>query len=60
MGHLKDLNISYFQHLRQAWKMAFWFGLGSIRLLIHGIVPDFDTEAGHSTVLRYTGTPIED
>lgn len=60
MGHLKDLNISYFQHLAQAWKMAFWFGFGAFRLIIHGILPNFDINAGHSTTLRYTGTPKED
>jgi hypothetical protein len=60
MGHLKDLNISYFAHLAQAWKMAFWFGFGAFRLLLHGIVPNFDSQAGHSTVLKYSGTPKED
>ena len=60
MGHLKDLNISYFAHLAQAWKMALWFGFGAFRLLLHGIVPNFDSQAGHSTVLKYTGAPKED
>ncbi|RJU82259.1 MAG: hypothetical protein DWC09_02620 [Candidatus Poseidoniales archaeon] len=60
MGHLKDLNISYFTHLVQAWKMAFWFSFGAFRLLVHGLVPNFDTQAGHSTVLKYTGTSEED
>ena len=60
MGHLQDLNMTYFQHLIQAWKMAFWFGLGSIRLIIHGFLPNVDVQAGHSTVQKYTGTPTED
>ena len=60
MGHLQDLNISYFKHLKQAWKMAFWFGLGSLRLIIHGILPNVDIEAGQSTVSKYTGAPAED
>jgi|TARA_B110001452_G_C15224154_1_gene424324 hypothetical protein len=60
MGHLKDINATYFQHLIRAWKMAFWFGLGSLRLIIHGLLPNFDIEAGHSTVKKYDGSPIED
>lgn len=40
--------------------MAFWFGFGAFRLLLHGIVPNFDSQAGHSTVLKYTGAPKED
>jgi len=60
MGHLKDLNLTYIQHLVQAWKMAFWFGFGSLRLIVHGLIPNFDTEAGHSTVLKYKGASKED
>lgn len=40
--------------------MAFWFGFGAFRLLLHGLVPNFDSQAGHSTVLKYTGTPKKD
>jgi hypothetical protein len=53
MGHLKDINKTYLQHLVGAWRMAFWFGFGSLRLVIHGILPNFDTKAGHSTVQKY-------
>ena len=40
--------------------MAFWFGFGSLRLIIHGMIPNFDTEAGHSTVQKYEGLTNED
>lgn len=60
MGHLQDIGKTYFQHLRQAWVMAFWFTLGGIRLLIHGLLPNFDTEAGHSTVQKYKGPQTDD
>jgi hypothetical protein len=60
MGHLKDINKTYFQHLVGAWRMAFWFGFGSLRLIIHGLLPNFDTEAGHSTVQKYEGPSNED
>tara|TARA_B110000459_G_scaffold203411_1_gene259772 strand:+ start:171 stop:353 length:183 start_codon:yes stop_codon:yes gene_type:complete len=60
MGHLKDINKTYFQHLVGAWRMAFWFGFGSLRLIIHGLLPNFDAEAGHSTVQKYEGSSNED
>jgi hypothetical protein len=53
MGHLKDINKSYFAHLIGAWKMAFWFFLGSLRLIIHGLIPNLDTQAGQNTVNHY-------
>jgi hypothetical protein len=36
--------------------MAFWFILGGFRLIIHGIIPNFDIDAGQDTVDRYTPT----
>jgi len=53
MGHLADINKSYFSHLIGAWKMAFWFTLGGVRLIIHGLIPNFDIRAGQDTVDRY-------
>lgn len=53
MGHLSDINKSYFNHLLGAWKMSFWFALGAIRLLFHGLIPDVDIKAGQNTVDRY-------
>lgn len=53
MGHLADVNKSYLAHLVGAWKMAFWFALGSVRLIIHGMIPGIDQHAGQRTVDRY-------
>ena len=33
--------------------MAFWFFLGSFRLILHGLIPNLDTEAGRDTVNHY-------
>jgi len=33
MGHLEDNNISYFDHLKRAWSLAFI-------LIIHGLLPE--------------------
>jgi hypothetical protein len=53
MGHLADIDKSYFSHLVGAWKMAFWFALGSVRLILHGFLPNVDVDAGQKTVDRY-------
>ena len=53
MGHLSDINKSYFSHLLGAWKMSFWFALGALRLIVHGLIPDVDVNAGQNTANRY-------
>ena len=40
--------------------MSFWFVLGGLRLLVHGIFPNFDSKCGYSTVQKYKGKPIDD
>jgi len=52
MGHLDDVNMSWFAHLRTAWGMAAVFFIGSIRLLVHGILPFVDDKAGQTTVAK--------
>ena len=52
MGHLKDSNTSYFKHLFTAWKLAFTFFIGSIRCLMHGIIPEIDIECARNTVSK--------
>lgn len=54
MGHLSDINKSYFAHLRGAWVMSFWFALGAVRLIIHGLLPNVDEHAGERTVEKYS------
>ena len=53
MGHLSDINKSYLAHLIGAWKMSLWFTLGALRLIIHGLIPNIDANAGQNTVNRY-------
>ncbi|MBT4058966.1 MAG: hypothetical protein HOE69_01490 [Euryarchaeota archaeon] len=53
MGHLADIDKSYISHLLGAWKMAFWFTFGGFRLIVHGVLPNFDTKAGQDTVNHY-------
>lgn len=52
MGHLADVGMSYFGHMRTAWGMAFVFLLGALRLVVHGILPNVDTMAGQTTVAK--------
>jgi hypothetical protein len=52
MGHLEDVGMGYFAHLKTAWGMAFLLLFGGVRLLIHGLLPFVDTEAGQRTVTK--------
>ena len=52
MGHLNDVNMNWFTHLFTAWSMAAMFLLGSVRLLVHGVLPFVDDKAGQNTVAR--------
>ena len=52
MGHLKDIGKGYFSHLIGAWKMAGFFAIGTIRCLIHGIIPNLDTECAQNTAKK--------
>ena len=52
MGHLKEIDKGYFSHLFGAWKMAGFFLLGSIRCIIHGVIPDVDTTCAQDTAKR--------
>jgi hypothetical protein len=39
MKHLKDKNLTYFQHMRVAWTLALQLFLLSLTSLVHGILP---------------------
>jgi len=52
MGHLNDVNMNWFTHLFTAWSMAAMFLFGSVRLLVHGVLPFVDDKAGQNTVAR--------
>ena len=49
MGHLKDVVMGYFEHLIGAYKLAFRFLLGTVQLLIHGLIPNLFVDAGKKT-----------
>ena len=40
-NHLKEQNLSYFQHLKGAWKEAIKCGIAADVLFIHGLFPWF-------------------
>jgi hypothetical protein len=39
MKHLKDKNLTYFQHLGEAWTLALQLFLLSLISLVHGMFP---------------------
>jgi hypothetical protein len=39
MKHLRDKNLTYFQHMGKAWKMALKLFLLSLTALVHGMLP---------------------
>jgi hypothetical protein len=60
MGHLQDIEMSWFAHFRTAWKLAFVCLLGSVRLLIHGVFPNVDVAAGRKTAAKLLGQNFEE
>ena len=53
MGHLKDVGMGYFQHMIGAYKLAFRFALGTVQLLIHGLIPSIFIDAGKNASDAY-------
>jgi hypothetical protein len=47
MKHLDDVKMSYFEHLKFAWSMAF-------ALLIHGVFPSLFTTYASDKLSRHT------
>jgi len=39
MGHLRDVNMRYFQHLRHAWRTGLVMILAGVACIIHGLLP---------------------
>lgn len=60
MGHLEDIQMSWFAHFKTAWRLSFVCLLGSIRLLIHGIFPNVDVAAGRKTAAKLLGKKFEE
>lgn len=53
MGYLKDVGMGYFEHLLGAYKLAFRFALGTLQLLIHGLIPGIFIDAGKNASDAY-------
>jgi len=53
MGHLKDVGMNYFEHLLRAYKLGFRFALGTLQLLIHGLIPSIFVDAGKNASDAY-------
>lgn len=50
MGHLRDVGMTWPSHLIRAWTISIVFLLGALRLLLHGLLPWMDQEAGQRTL----------
>lgn len=46
--HLKEKNMTYFAHLKQAWTVSIKMAVGSIVCFIHGLYPDLFQTTGTS------------
>tara|TARA_Y100000766_G_scaffold1695_1_gene1349 strand:+ start:3337 stop:3504 length:168 start_codon:yes stop_codon:yes gene_type:complete len=53
MGHLKDVGMGYFQHMKGAYKLAFRYALGALQLIIHGLISGLFIDAGKKTSDAY-------
>lgn len=50
MGHLRDVNMGYFQHLMGALGYAFECIVISFIFIIHGFIPDIFTSLGSKRI----------
>lgn len=48
-NHLKEVNETYFQHMKNSFSYSILFFNTSLKLIIHGILPNFYTTAGTDT-----------
>ena len=46
MGHLQEINETYYEHFRHAWEIASVLLLSSLAQFIHSVVPDFTPPYG--------------
>lgn len=46
MGHLKDIDETYYEHFRHAWEIASVLLLSSFAQFIHSVFPDFTPPFG--------------
>lgn len=51
MCHLKNVNLTYFQHLKGALKFSLYSFLASIIFIIHGLFPNYFIYTGSNIIL---------
>lgn len=56
MGHLRDINMGYFQHLIGALGYAFETIVISFIFIIHGFIPDIFTSLGSKRIRDLNNT----
>lgn len=52
MGHLKDVGLGYFEHMRGAFKLAGSCAYAAGVLVVHGVFPDFGGTTGTDTLKK--------
>ena len=53
MGHLDDVNMTYFAHMKRAFSLSFRYGLSTVQLIIHGFLPFLFIDAGKKAADSY-------
>ena len=53
MGHLEDVNMTYFSHMKRALSLSFRYGLSAVQLIIHGFLPFLFIDAGKKAADSY-------
>ncbi|MDP6906029.1 MAG: DUF6356 family protein [Candidatus Thalassarchaeaceae archaeon] len=56
MGHLEDVGMGYFEHMKWAFTLSIRFGLSSIQLVLHAIFPFIFINAGKKAAEKYYST----
>ena len=52
MGHLKDINQGYFEHMRGAFSLAKSCAYATVVLVAHGVFPDWGGTTGTDTLKK--------
>jgi len=53
LGHLEDVGMTYFSHMKRAIILSLRFGLSAFQLIIHAIFPFLFANAGKKAVETY-------
>ena len=53
MGHLEDVGMTYFEHMKGALALSIRFGLSSVQLVIHALFPFIFIDAGKKAADKY-------